>query len=124
MNLKFISLFGSLLSYSFIFLAGEYVMIPFIFWLFVTTFDFGSFQQPFAIAGIMGIILLISKRKQNYQFKLISLLLLISPLFERFYNTSLEMMLYIQFLVSFTFFILFYIIYFLHTLKEDRNEIE
>ena len=55
----------SIISYVLIILAGQMIGLPFFLWLIFTTFDFGNIDQLFAICGLIGIILNLTKWRTN-----------------------------------------------------------
>jgi hypothetical protein len=55
----------SIISYMLIILAGQIIGLPFILWLIFTTFDFGNIDQLFAIFGLVGITLSLTKWRTN-----------------------------------------------------------
>ena len=70
-------------SYSLIILAGQMIGLPLIYWLIFTSFDFGNIDQLFAIFGIVGFAMNLSKWKNNILLTIVSFILMLSPVISR-----------------------------------------
>ncbi|WP_298348209.1 hypothetical protein [uncultured Dokdonia sp.] len=100
----------SLISYSLIILMGEMIGIPFLMWLIFTSFDFGNIEQFFAIIGLTGIILSFTKYWRLRIVKILSFILLISPLIKRMREIPIEKFNYLAFQVPLVIFVITYLI--------------
>lgn len=100
----------SLLSYSFIILAGQMIGIPFIFWLVFTSFDFGNAEQLFAFLGLIGFILNFTKYIKPRLIKLLSFVLMLAPIIKRITETPIEKFNYLAFQIPLLIFIIAYLI--------------
>lgn len=108
----------SIISYLLIILAGQMIGLPFILWLIVTTFDFGNIDQLFAFFGLIGIILNLTKWKNNVIIIFLSFLLMLSPIISRFVQVPIEMFNYLAFQVPLTIFIITYLTFIIINIKE------
>lgn len=87
----------SIISYLSIILAGQMIGLPFILWLIFTTFDFGNTDQFFAIFGIIGVLLNLTKWRNKIQVTIISFLLMLSPIISRLIQIPIEKFNYLAF---------------------------
>jgi hypothetical protein len=108
----------SIISYTLIILAGQMIGLPFILWLIFTTFDFGNIDQLFAIFGLIGITLSLTKWRNNLIVSILSFLLMLSPIISRLVQIPLEMFDYLAFQIPLTIFIVTYITYIIINAKE------
>ena len=108
----------SIISYMSIILTGQMIGIPLILWLVFSIFDFGNIDQLFAIFGFIGIILNLSKLKNNIVVAILSFLLMLSPIVSRLVQVSIEMFEYLGFQIPLIIFILTYLTYILIIAKE------
>ena len=111
----------SLISYLIIILAGEMIGLPFILWLVFTIFDFGNIDQIFALFGIIGIVLNLSKWKNNILVTILSFILMLSPLISRLLQVEMEKFDYLAFKIPLTIFILTYLIFIIINIKEKKT---
>ena len=111
----------SIISYLIIILAGEMIGLPFILWLIFTIFDFGNIDQIFAIFGITGIVLYLSKWKNKILVTIISFLLMLSPLISRLSQVEIEKFIYLAFQIPLTIFIITYLIFIIVNIKEEKT---
>ena len=111
----------SIISYLIIILAGEMIGLPFIFWLVFTIFDFGNIDQIFAIFGIIGIVLNLSKWKNKILVTIISFILMLSPLISRLLQVEMEKFNYLAFQIPLTIFIITYLIFIIINIKEKKT---
>ena len=111
----------SIISYLIIILAGEMIGLPFILWLIFTIFDFGNIDQIFAIFGITGIVLNLSKWKNKILVTIISFLLMLSPLISRLSQVEIEKFIYLAFQIPLTIFIITYLIFIIVNIKEEKT---
>jgi hypothetical protein len=108
----------SLISYSLIILQGQMIGLPFIGWLIFTCFDFGNNEQFFAIGGIIGIALNITKYGKLRTGKVLSFILMIMPIIIRLTKTPIEKFDYLAFEIPLLIFIITYLSFILKTEKE------
>lgn len=108
----------SIISYFLIILTGQMIGIPFILWLISTIFDFGKFDQIFAILGICGVILNFTKWKNNISLTIISFLLMLSPLISRVTQVPIEKFNYLAFQIPLAIFITLYTTFIILTIKQ------
>lgn len=101
----------SIISYMSIILTGQMIGIPLILWLVFSIFDFGNIDQLFAIFGFIGIILNLSKLKNNIVVAILSFLLMLSPIVSRLVQVPIEMFDYLGFQIPLIIFILTYLVY-------------
>jgi hypothetical protein len=108
----------SIISYMLIILAGQMIALPFILWLMFTTFDFGNIDQLFAIFGLVGIILNLTKWRTNIIVTILSFTLMLSPIISRLVQVPIEMFNYLAFQIPLTTFIITYLTYIIINIKE------
>lgn len=108
----------AIVSYLLIILAGWMSGIPFILWLIFTVFDFGNIDQLFAIFGLVGIILNLTKWRTNIIVTILSFSLMLSPIISRILQVPIEMFNYLAFQIPLTIFILTYLTYIIINAKE------
>lgn len=108
----------SIISYMSIILTGQMIGIPLILWLVFSIFDFGNVDQLFAIFGFIGIILNLSKLKNNIVVAILSFLLMLSPIVSRLVQVPIEMFDYLGFQIPVIIFILTYLTYIVIIAKE------
>ena len=99
----------SIISYSLIIRMGQMIRLPFICWLIFTSFDFGNIDQLFAILGVVGIVINLSKWKNNIPFTIISFLLMSSPIISRMVQVPIELFDYLAFQIPLIIFIIMYL---------------
>ena len=110
----------SIVSYFLIILVGQMIGLPFIFWLIFTIFDFGNIDQLFAIFGVIGIGINLSKWKNKKLLTIISFALMLSPIISRLTQVPIEMFDYLAFKIPFTVFIIAYLIFIVMNILEKR----
>ena len=71
--------------------------IPFIVWLFWTSFEFGNSDQIFAFLGLIGLILMFTKFFKHRILKVLSFLLMIILLVRRLTEVPFEKFNYLAF---------------------------
>lgn len=98
----------SIISYLLIILAGQMIRLPFIVWLIFTFFEFGNIDQFFAILGIIGVILNLTKWRNKTSIMLISFAFMLSPIVSRLIQVPIEMFNYLAFQIPLTIFITTY----------------
>jgi hypothetical protein len=108
----------SIISYLLIILAGQMIGLPFIFWLIFTSVDFGNSDQFFAILGIVGIILNLTKWRNNILTAIVSFLLMLSPIISRLIQVPMEKFNYLAFQIPLTIFIITYLTFILISAKQ------
>lgn len=101
----------SLLSYSLIILMGQIIGLPFICWLLFTSFDFGNIDQLFAIFGLVGIVINLTKWKNNIPLTIISFLLMLSPIISRLLQVKIELFDYLAFQIPLIIFVITYLMF-------------
>lgn len=118
--MKNILLATSIISYMAILLVGQLVALPLILWLLFTAFEFGNIDQIFAIFGLAGIMLNLTKRRAMAWVMILSFALMLSPLISRLVQVPGETFNYIGFILPFVIFILTYITYIVLNSNEKR----
>jgi hypothetical protein len=108
----------SIISYMLIILAGQMIGLPFILWLIFTTLDFGNIDQLFAIFGLVGIILNLTKWRTNIIATILSFTLMLPPIISRLVQVPIEMFNYLAFQIPLTTFIITYLTYIIINIKE------
>ncbi len=111
----------SIISYLIIILAGEMIGLPFILWLVFTIFDFGNIDQIFAILGVIGVGLNLSKWKDRILITIISFILMLSPLISRLSQIEIEKFNYLAFQIPFAIFTVTYLIFIIINIKEKKT---
>ncbi len=109
----------SLTSYSLIFLMGQMIGLPFIFWLIFTSFEFGNSDQIFAIFGLIGVILNFTKHSKSRLGKILSFVLMLTPIARRITEIPIEKFNYLAFQIPLLIFVITYLIY---ILKQNENK--
>lgn len=100
----------SLISYSLIILMGQMIGLPFLFWLIWTSFEFGNSDQIFAIFGLIGLLLIFTKYYKLRIIKILSFVLMLTPIVRRLTEVPLEKFNYLAFQIPLIIFILTYLI--------------
>ncbi|NIK92574.1 hypothetical protein GZ212_10475 [Mangrovimonas sp. CR14] len=103
----------SIISYSLIVLAGQMIGLPFILWLIFISFSFGHHDQIFAICGILGLFMNFIKFTKSRKRKILSFILMISPIAKRLTETPIEKFNYLAFQIPFFVFLITYLIFIL-----------
>ena len=112
----------SLTSYSIILLKGEMIGIPFLFWLIWTSFEFGNSDQLFAVFGLIGLIMMFANLYKQRIFKLLTFILMITPIIRRLTEVPIEKFNYLTFLIPLSIFIISsLILIFKRTKEEEKN---
>lgn len=115
----------SLISYSAIILMGEMIGIPFLIWLFYTSFDFASNGQLEAIIGLTGFILNFTKYIKPRFAKIISFCLMITPLISRLIEVPIEKFNYLSFQIPLLIFVVLYLIMIFRPIEnKHRKEVQ
>ena len=83
--------------------------LPFICWLIVTSFDFGNIDQLLAIFGVVGIVINLTKWKNNIPLTIISFILMLSPIISRLMQVQIELFDYLAFQIPLAIFIITYL---------------
>ncbi|MFI1770275.1 hypothetical protein [Thalassobellus citreus] len=106
--MKFVNIIKiiSLVSYSLIILTGQMIGIPFIVWLFWTSFEFGNSNQIFAFLGLIGLILMFTKYYKNRIFKAFIFVLMLVPIVRRLTEVPIENFNYLAFQIPLLIFIM------------------
>ena len=111
----------SIIFYLSIILFGDMIGLPFIFWLVITIFDFGNLDQIFAILGVIGVGLHLSKWKNNILITIISFLLMLSPLISRLVQVEIEKFNYLAFKIPLAIFIVTYLLFIILNIIEEKK---
>lgn len=110
MTLKTIIKGISLISYAFIILRGHMIGIPFLFWLAYTSLEFGNHNQYFAIIGIAGFVLMLTKFHKNIYYRIFVFACLLTPILQRFSELPFEAFNYLSFQIPFVIFVISFLI--------------
>jgi len=109
----------SLTSYSLIILMGQMIGLPFIFWLIFTSFEFGNSDQIFAVLGLIGFVLNFTNYGKQRIGKILSFILMISPIVRRMTEIPIEKFNYLSFQIPLLIFLIVYLIY---IIKPNKNK--
>lgn len=112
----------SIVSYLLIILVGQMIGLPFIFWLIFTVFDFGNTDQLFAIFGVIGVGINLTKWKNKKLLTIVSFALMLSPIISRLTQVQIEMFDYLAFEIPLTIFIIAYLIFIVLNMIEKKTE--
>ena len=99
---------------------GEIIGIPFIVWLFYTSFDFSNNGQLYAVVGLIGFILNFTNYIKLRFVKIISFCLMIIPLISRLIEVPIEKFNYLSFQIPLLIFAILYLILIFRPI-ENRN---
>lgn len=111
----------SIVSYLSIILLGQIIGLPFICWLIFTSFDFGNFDQLFAIFGIIGIVINLTKWRDNIPSTIISFLLMLSPIISRLVQVPIDKFNYLAFQIPLSIFIVMYLTFIIVNILNKKN---
>lgn len=111
----------SLTSYSLIILMGQMIGLPFLFWLIWTSFEFGNSDQLFAVLGLIGLVLVFTKYYKRRVLKVLSLVLMLTPIIRRLTEIPLEKFNYLAFQIPLLIFILSSLILIFKPNKEEKT---
>ncbi|MFV0483299.1 MAG: hypothetical protein ACK5MG_04285 [Bacteroidales bacterium] len=111
----------SLTSYSIIILMGEMIGLPFLFWLILTSFEFGNSDQIFAVFGLIGFIMMFTNLYKQRIFRIMIFVLMITPIVRRLTEVPFEKFNYLAFQIPLTIFIITSLILILKTMKEEKT---
>ena len=84
---------------------GQMIGIPFIVWLFWTSFEFGNNDQIFAVISLIGFILVFTKYFKNRILKILIFGLMITPIIRRLTEIPIEKFNYLSFQIPLIIFI-------------------
>ncbi|MCL9806892.1 hypothetical protein NAT51_15255 [Flavobacterium amniphilum] len=112
----------AILAYLSIILMGEMIGLPFFFWLIFTSLHFGNIDQLFAILGLIGIGLNLSKWKNSIPITLISFLFMLAPILSRIAQVPIEKFDYPAFKIPLWIFIITYIVFILLNIFNRKTE--
>lgn len=104
-----------------IFLTGQMIGVPFILWLVFTIFDFGNFDQIFAVLGITGVILNFTKWRNKIPVTIISFILMLSPIISRMIQVPIEMFNYLAFQIPLAVFFISYLVFIIINIKHKNR---
>ncbi len=96
--------------------------LPFICWLIFTAFDFGNIDQLFAIFGMIGVGINLTKWKNNKLLTIVSFVLMLSPLISRLVQVPIEMFDYLAFEIPLTIFIVTYLIFIVMNMLQRKTD--
>lgn len=112
--------YTSIIFYMFIILMGQMIGLPFIFWLLFTGFDFWNIEQIFAVLGLLGIILNVTRWKNKVSVTILSFMMMLSPIMSRIMQTPIEKFNYFAFKIPLFLFIIFYLIFIILNAKKGK----
>ncbi|CAM3021834.1 hypothetical protein CHFL109739_12990 [Chryseobacterium flavum] len=116
--------YTSIIFYMFIILMGQMIGLPFIFWLLFTAFDFWNIEQIFAVLGLLGIILNVTRWKNKVSITILSFMLMLSPIISRIIQISTEKFNYLAFKIPLFLFIACYLIFIiLNAVKREKPDV-
>lgn len=84
---------------------GQMIGIPFIIWLFWTSFEFGNNNQIFAIIGLIGLIMFFTRYFKRRIFRILIFGLMMTPLIKRLTEIPIEKFNYLAFQIPLIIFI-------------------
>ena len=84
---------------------GQMIGLPFLFWLIWTSFEFGNSDQIFALFGLIGFILMLTKLYKKRISKGLILLLMLTPIVRRLTEVPYEKFNYLAFQIPLFIFI-------------------
>lgn len=116
----------SIFSYCFIILKGWFIGVPFIFYLFMTLFDFGTYEQLAGVAAFVGLYItaipfLKNRTNQSYLLESVSFLLLLVPIIQRLISVPIELFDYGAFKYPLYAFVLSYFLAVFFSFKENKK---
>lgn len=117
--IKFLKII-SIISYLLIILMGQMVGIPFIFWLLFTLFDFGTIDQLFAIIGVSGVLLNLTKWKNAVPITILSFFMMLFPIIYRIVQVPIELFDYTAFKLPLSVFLIGYIIFIILNARKGK----
>lgn len=100
---------------------GQMIGLPFICWLIFTSFDFGNIDQLFAILGVIGVIINLTKWKNNIPLTIVSFILMLSPIISRLVQVPIELFDYMAFKIPLIIFVVTYLIFILMNILERKT---
>ncbi|QQY30573.1 Uncharacterised protein [Chryseobacterium gleum] len=112
--------YTSIISYLFIILMGQMTGLPFIFWLLFNAFDFWNIEQIFAVSGLLGAILNVTRWKNKVPITILSFVMMLSPIMSRIVQTPIEKFNYFAFKIPLFLFIVCYIIFIVLNAKKGK----
>ena len=89
---------------------GQMIGIPFIAWLFWTSFEFGNNDQAFAIIGLIGLISFFTKYFKNRVLRVLIFVMMLTPIVRRLTEIPIEKFNYLAFQIPLIIFITTFII--------------
>jgi|SRR5690606_1594302 len=84
---------------------GQMIGIPFIIWLFWTSFEFGNKDQIFAVIGVIGLISVFTKYYKNRFLRVLIFGLMLTPIIRRLTEIPIEKFNYLTFIIPLLIFI-------------------
>jgi hypothetical protein len=89
---------------------GQMIGVPFIAWLFWTSFEFGNKDQIFAIIGLVGLITIFTKYYKNRILRVLIFGLMLTPIVRRLTEVPIEKFDYLAFQLPLLIFITTFLI--------------
>ncbi|PRB87161.1 hypothetical protein CQ022_03475 [Chryseobacterium culicis] len=99
---------------------GQMMGLPFIFWLVFTAFDFGNIDQVFAVLGLLGIVLTISRWKNKVSITILSFIMMLSPIVSKMIQVPIEKFNYLAFKIPLILFVACYLIFIILNAKKRK----
>ena len=84
---------------------GQMIGIPFIVWLFWTSFEFGNNDQIFAVFGLIGLVSVFTKYFKNRVLKILIFGLMLTPIVRRLTEIPIDKFNYLAFQIPLIIFI-------------------
>tara|TARA_Y100000780_G_C13470773_1_gene334582 strand:+ start:178 stop:519 length:342 start_codon:yes stop_codon:yes gene_type:complete len=100
---------------------GQLIGIPLFIWLIFTSFHFGNPDQIFAVLGMIGFFLNFISYGKSRLGKLLSFILMISPIVRRMTEIPIEKFNYLTFQIPLSVFVITYLIYILKTSANEKD---
>ena len=89
---------------------GQMIGIPFILWLFWTSFEFGNTDQIYALIGLIGLISVFTKYYKNRVSRVLIFGLMLTPIIRRLTEIPLEKFNYLAFQIPLMIFIITFLV--------------
>ncbi|MCJ7936161.1 MAG: hypothetical protein MUW56_21655 [Chryseobacterium sp.] len=110
----------SILSYLLVILSGEMIGVPLVCWLLFTVVDVGNIDQVFAILGILGVVLNVTRWRNRIPVTILIFILMLLPLISRMVQIPLERFNYLSFQIPLSIFIICYLIFIILNAKKEK----
>tara|TARA_R110002033_G_scaffold170433_3_gene212931 strand:+ start:84047 stop:84343 length:297 start_codon:yes stop_codon:yes gene_type:complete len=89
---------------------GQMIGIPFVVWLFWTSFEFGNNDQIFAVIGLIGLISVFTKYYNNRVLRVLIFGSMLTPIVRRLTEIPIEKFNYLAFQIPLLIFITTFLI--------------